>query len=739
MKKLIPLIMLLVLSAVAVRADVVWQEQFNYADGSITNTSAQVWTRFSGSASPSDALVKGHRLENGATSGTLVNRADDIRRQFSATYSNAPTVLYASFVVNCTNLPNAAGTYFTTFYGTNGNFEGKLFALVGTNLTSANTWRLGVSGAANAANKIYPVDLATNTDYQVVLKWDPITDYSISLWVNPVNSSDPLVESTDIVTPVNASSFASRQASSFGNWFATISNLVVATSYDEAATNVWAYNSVNPKIIYQPQSGTVFVGNPLTLSAIASGQGLGSFAYIWQKNGTPVTNPNGNSSVFTITPAALTDAGTYTVIVSNTVNNATVTSASAVVNVQNGPPVITSQPANTTNYLAKSFAITVGTAGTPPLSYSWSFNGGPVTSANIDLTTTNAASLVILNQQSDTTGKFKCFISNAYGSTNSVTTTNLLLIPAVVSIDYLHAQVDSTFFLPTNTTTYYTITNAVVLCLPATNSDGSVKGSLFTGTPNAEFYVSDGTNAICVFDAGYAASQPQQGDIVTVTGPISQFNSLLEFNLNSADASTVLTVTGHTNTIPTPYTLPLTFTNGTSYGTVSNLMHKYVGSLVTFTNVYFPAASVGGNFASGTYTLTNLNGDTFAFFLNAADINIIGKPIPAFASSITGIMGYFATATSTNRGAGFEMDPFDYYSIVSTPPAPKVGVTYTGGAPTLTWTAASGFSYSVLWSTNVMGPYTAITTGLTFPGGTGTYTDSVNTSLPASFYKISSP
>ena len=373
MKKLIPLIMLLVLSAVAVRADLIWQEQFNYADGSITNTSGMVWIKYSGSSTPpSDAYVHGHRLENSATGGSNT-RQDDIRRPFTSAYTNAPTVLYASFVVNCTNLPSAAGGYFAHFYGTNGNFEGKLYALVGTNLTQPNTWRLGVAGSANTANKIYPVDLATNQDYQVVLKWDPITDYSVTLWVNPVNSSDTFVESSDITTPVNAAAFSSRQASGMGNWFGTISNLVIATTYDQAATNVWAYNSVNPGIATQPLGGTVFVGNPLNLVVNATGQGLGSLAYIWEKNGSPIANPNGNSNIFTINPAALTDAGTYAVIVSNTVNNATITSANAVIAVQNGPPGITAQPVSVSNYLSKSFAITVGYNGTPPFTFSRSW------------------------------------------------------------------------------------------------------------------------------------------------------------------------------------------------------------------------------------------------------------------------------------------------------------------------------------------------------------------------------
>ena len=74
---------------------------------------------------------------------------------------------------------------------------------------------------------------------------------------------------------------------------------------------------------------------------------------------------------------------------------------------------------------------------------------------------------------------------------------------------------------------------------------------------------------------------------------------------------------------------------------VSNVIRKYEGVRATLTNCYFAAYAPNAVFASGSYTLTNTAGNTFTFFLNAANANIIGQPIPPFAWTITGPMGYF--------------------------------------------------------------------------------------------------
>lgn len=77
--------------------------------------------------------------------------------------------------------------------------------------------------------------------------------------------------------------------------------------------------------------------------------------------------------------------------------------------------------------------------------------------------------------------------------------------------------------------------------------------------------------------------------------------------------------------------------------------------------------------------------------------------------------------------------------ITTVAPIPVGEIVISGGAPVINWSVQPGVSYSILWSTNVAGPYSAITNSLTFGGMSGTFTDTVHTNLPRSFYRISSP
>src|ERR1039458_388984 len=141
MKKLTALVLFSFLAAVSVRADVIWQDTFNYANGALTTVSGGLWIKHSGTANPSDSIVNNHRLEVSTTTaylGVTATRQDDVNRQFSITnnsiYTNVQQFIYASFIVNFTNLPTANGAYFAHFhYGlpTSSSFEGKLWALAG--------------------------------------------------------------------------------------------------------------------------------------------------------------------------------------------------------------------------------------------------------------------------------------------------------------------------------------------------------------------------------------------------------------------------------------------------------------------------------------------------------------------------------------------------------------------------------------------------------------------------------
>ena len=123
MKKILTLVLPLLLAAGSLRADLIWYEPFSYADGDLPIVSSGAWVNFSG-ATP--LKVYNSHLE--VSSGSApASRDGDEYRLFTAPYTNSTQVLYASFLVACTNLPNAAGTYFASFYGPN-VYYGRIWA-----------------------------------------------------------------------------------------------------------------------------------------------------------------------------------------------------------------------------------------------------------------------------------------------------------------------------------------------------------------------------------------------------------------------------------------------------------------------------------------------------------------------------------------------------------------------------------------------------------------------------------
>jgi Immunoglobulin domain len=730
MKKPLIAALLFCLAVISVRADLIWYEPFNYNDGAIITNSSGLWTRHGGTANPSDVLVKNHKVEISATGGATVTRQDDVHRLFPAAYTNSQIVVYASFTINVTNLPNAAGTYVTHFSdNTTSNFLGRVFLLTGTNLCLPNTFRIGIAAANGTVNQIFPKDLALNTDYQVVASYDPLGLVAATLWVNPLSSSDTSVVTGDSVSATLQTkilqAYCFRQAGSFGSCFSTVSNLAVATTFDEAATNVWSTTLQAPVIVYQPQGVTNFVGNPGSMSVVASGQGLTSLIYQWQHFGTNIVNPDGNTNVLNFPVLALTDNGPYTVIVSNSTGGLSATSSAAYVSASNNPnpPAISKQPTNTTVYYGQTATFTVVANGAPPLTYQWSYNGSP-----IDGATDATLSVVNVNTNNGTTGTYKVVVTNPNGPTPSANAVLSAIGAPAVTIGALRNMVDGTFFLPTNTTALFTATGIVT---SFTN---------LTTTGNSEFIMQDATGGIAVFVAGNGNILPQAGDSVTVTGPLGQFNSLLEMNLSSTNPSHIVVTNSHNNTLPVGAVLPFNFTNSAAYGGISNAIRLYESAVVTFTNVYFPAGFTNGTFASGVnYLMTNLNGDTFIFRSDSRVFDIIGQPIPQFAWSVSGPMSFFLSATATDRSAGYEILPTRYVDIVTTAPAQPVGaVTLTSGKPVVTWVTQPYTSYSILRATNVAGPYVPLASGLVFSGTTGQYTDT--NAVPATrFYKIASP
>ena len=740
MKKTLALVLPLLLAALSARADKIWYEGFQYTNGPLTNVSSGVWIKTSGTANPSDMLVANSNLQVSATGGTL-SRQDDCYRPLATApgspYTNSVQLVYASFTVICTNLPNASGSYFATFYNTGAGYFGRVQAFT-NGTTSPNTWRLGVTAnslASNPSDGGYPVDLALNTPYQVVEELDPVNLYAATVWINPVNINQTGTSPTEThytssdgigaasTSPVNAYVF--RQASSFGNSFFLITNLTLATTFAEAATNTWTTNAVAPTIVYQPPTViSNFPGANVSISAVANGQGLGNLTYQWQKSATPdnaspsnYSNPNGNSHVLAINNAQTSDDGYYSLVVTTPYGLSTTSAVTQVV-ILDGPypPVFTLQPKSQSTYKGPTVTFSASVIGPPsggtPV-FTWYSNNVVVTAGQMD--SGYSSSYVLNSVLPINSATYKVGVTNSYGGIISSNAVLTVINPAAVSIAYLRTLVDPlNGYNPTNSppTIAYQITGTVTTLTNITSGNTS------------SYYLQDGTGGINIFATFGSTFRPARGDVVTFIGVLSGFSSGLELyaDLNPSGSAYPFTSVADIGTAAVPAPISVGFDVTTN---LNNMNYNLGGSLVVLHDVYFGTNSgyTLSTTANDTISVTNSSGQQFKLFFAYYDLDTAGQTLPSYAYSVSGVM----YGINTNWSVAVTR----FADIVTTPPPAPIplNVNLSGSTLTFTWSDASFYLQN---ATNVTGPYKSIT-----GAAPGFMTNT--TSGPQMFYRLYHP
>ena len=162
-----------------------------------------------------------------------------------------------------------------------------------------------------------------------------------------------------------------------------------------------------PSITSQPTNVTVNVGDTASFSVVAGG--TAPLSYQWSFNTTNIVLGATNATL-TLTNVQLSQAGNYSVLVTNAYGSTN--SVAAMLTVLAVPPTITVQPTNQTVQAGGTASFTVTAAGTPPLAYQWNFNGTNIAGA------TNAT-FTFTNVQFSQAGNYAVSVTNAYGSTNS--------------------------------------------------------------------------------------------------------------------------------------------------------------------------------------------------------------------------------------------------------------------------------------------------------------------------------
>ena len=254
------------------------------------------------------------------------------------------------------------------------------------------------------------------------------------------------------------------QTNDAGSYRVIVTNIVGTATSSVATLTVL----IPPTITSSPTNLTVASGGSAAFNVTATGSA--SLRYQWYFN-TNTALANATNASLTLNPINTTNAGTYSVIVTNLVGAAT--SSVALLTVL-GPPIITAQPQSLSVTVSNDATFTVTAAGTAPLVYRWFFNTNTPVGVNSNVFTR-------FNAQTNDAGIYSVIVTNNYGAVTSAFAT-LTISTSIVN----NAQFNLVGFgqaatgggiIPETDPAYAKVTNALDLAnaVLAFNKTGGIK------------------------------------------------------------------------------------------------------------------------------------------------------------------------------------------------------------------------------------------------------------------------
>ncbi len=251
--------------------------------------------------------------------------------------------------------------------------------------------------------------------------------------------------------------------------------------------------SIPPSITQQPSNQSVAAGG----SANFTMQAYGSepLSYRWQKNSTNLNDGGHYSGVLTptlaITGADNNDAASYRCVVTNAYGTTNTLAATlTVTNAAILPPSITQQPANQSVAAGGTASFTVGAAGSGTLYYRWQKNstnlndGGHYSGVWTPL-------LTITGADNNDVANYRCVVTNAFGSTNSMGASLTVTQAATACFAIMNADFESGFGLAGGG---YIATNWIEWEAVPGVTTGYIESSLVHGGAYAQRLRISGTN-----------------------------------------------------------------------------------------------------------------------------------------------------------------------------------------------------------------------------------------------------
>ncbi len=220
---------------------------------------------------------------------------------------------------------------------------------------------------------------------------------------------------TNILTATNATySLSNAQPKHSGSYSATVINsggIATATNFSVLVLQL-------PRITGQPTNQAVIAGTNVTISIQVSSSFPPTFQ--WRFNGTNL--PGATGAMLSLTNVQASQAGAYSVVISNRAG--VVTSGSATITVL-VPPSFRYPPANQFALVSDTVVFTAEADGTGPIGYRWRRNGIIYSQSN------PSSSLVLTNVQLAESGsRFECVVTNVLNRSGVISASAYLTVQA---------------------------------------------------------------------------------------------------------------------------------------------------------------------------------------------------------------------------------------------------------------------------------------------------------------------
>jgi hypothetical protein len=346
----------------------------------------------------------------------------------AASGNPAPTYQWKKTGANISGATNASYTIASTVTGDTGSYTVAVTNASGSVTSSAATLTVNAGTSAPTITTQPASTTATvgaSASFTVVANGNPAPTYQ---W---------LKNGAAISGATNATyTIASTVTGDVATYTVTVTNSV--SSVTSSAATLVLYTA--PVITSQPTSLTVNAGASATFTVVATGAPVPT--YQWYKNGVAISGATNAS--YTDASALAADAGSYTVVVTNSVSSVTSSAATLTVNSATAPAIST-QPSSLTVITGASATFTVVASGNPAPTYQWKKGATNITGA------TNASYTIAAAASTDA-ASYTVVVTNTAGSVTSSAAT--LTVNAALTAPTITTQPTSQTVAPGATVTF---------------------------------------------------------------------------------------------------------------------------------------------------------------------------------------------------------------------------------------------------------------------------------------------